>query len=106
METGLNNGVTYLDDALKFVEMGQIKIIVPTPADRKMMELLPIRFGLGESEAVPLCQRNNLTFITHDKKVANHCDRENIACIRLKTLAKLLENAGLLTSSEVDSLLA
>jgi predicted nucleic acid-binding protein len=106
LEAGFRNGVSYLKDVLQLVDEGHLEIITPTPTEKKSMTHLPPKLGLGEAEAIAICHQQKMSFITHDRKAANYCDRTGIVCIRLKALLTRLQNAGLLTTSEVKKILA
>ncbi len=101
LKRGLNKGVKYLADALLMIESNQFKILTPNDDDRQYMTTLPGKFKLGELESVPLCYRLSMTFITDDRKVINHCQRNKIGCIPLEHLLALFQHTNLLTSVEV-----
>ncbi len=105
LEIGLQNGVDYLEDALQLVAAGHLQIITLGEVDRLFMGSLPSKLALGEAEAIALSHRYNMIFITHDRKAINYCKREGIDCIRLTTLLLKLQNAGLLTTSEIERML-
>ena len=106
LEVGLKNGVLYLKDVLQLIEEGHLETIAPTAAEIQFANSLPAKLGRGEAEAIAICHQQRLAFITHDRKAANYCDQVGIVCIRLKSLLAALQNAGLLTTSEVKRILA
>jgi predicted nucleic acid-binding protein len=106
LEAGLRNGVSYLRDVLQRVAEGHLKVVSPTATEKQAVSHLPPKLGRGEAEAIAVCQQRKLSFITHDRKAANYCDRAGIACIRLRALLIALQKAGLLTASEVKKILA
>jgi predicted nucleic acid-binding protein len=106
LEAGLRNGVSYLKDVLQLVDEGHLEIISPTTNEKQAMSQLPPKLGTGEAEAIAVCQQRKMSFITHDRKAANYCDRTGIACTRLQALLLALQNAGFLTDSEVKEILA
>lgn len=85
---------------------GHLEIISPTTTEKLSMSHLPPKLGVGEAEAIAVCQQRKMSFITHDRKAANYCDQTGIACTRLKALLVALQNAGILTASEVKEILA
>jgi predicted nucleic acid-binding protein len=105
LEVGLENGVSYLEDALQLVEAGHLQVIPPDKSDKLFMSKLPPKLGLGEAEAIALCHRRNLAFITRDRKAANYCERAGIGFIRLIDLLKQLESVGLLNAATIDKML-
>jgi predicted nucleic acid-binding protein len=106
LEAGLRNGVSYLKDVLQLVDEGHLEIVSPTTTEKRAVSHLPPKLGVGEAEAIAVCQQRKMAFITHDRKAANYCDRTGIACTRLRALLLALQNAGLLTDSEVKEILA
>lgn len=106
LETGVRNGVSYLKDVLHLMDEGHLEIVNLTTNEKQAIRHLPPKLGVGEAEAIVVCQQRKMSFITHDRKAANYCDRTGIACTRLQALLLALQNAGLLTDSEVKDILA
>ncbi len=101
LKIGFQNGVEYLEDILQFVQTGHLQIILLEKDDKLFMTNLPAKLAIGEAEAIALCHRLNLVFISHDRKAINYCKRAGINYIRLATLLVKFQNAGLLTTSEM-----
>jgi len=89
LEVGLQNGVTYLQTALELIENGDIQIIYPTEEDKLFMDSLPPKLNAGEAEAIALCYRLDLTFVSHDRKAFN----------------EMLKQQNLLTESDIAEML-
>ena len=106
LDVGLRNGVSYLKDVLQLVDEGHLEIVSLTTKEKQAMSHLPPKLGAGEAEAIAVCQQRKMSFVTHDRKAANYCDRTGTACTRLQALLLALQNAGLLTDSEVEEILA
>jgi predicted nucleic acid-binding protein len=106
LQIGIRNGVHYLKDVLQLVEQGHLEIVTPTAVEKQSTSNLPPKLGLGEAEAIAICHRRKMSFITHDRKAANYCDRTGIACTRLRALLMALQNADLLSVSEVKRILS
>ncbi len=101
LEVGLSKRFEYLSQVLNLVDAGQIEVL-PTNHDKQN---LSSKLQAGESEAIPICYKLGLIFITHDRKAINYCDRMGIGCVPLTDLIEELQVAGLLTALEVDKLL-
>lgn len=106
LEAGILRGVEYLIDALQLVKVGKLHILTLTNADKLLIDSLPTKLNLGEAEAIALCSRLKLAFITHDRKAFNYCRRVGIACTRLTTLLDNLEMNNVLTEFEVSQMLS
>ncbi len=105
LEAGLKREVHYLADVLQLVKSGRLQVIRPNKADEQFISKLPPKLGLGEAEAIALCQRCNMVFITRDRKAANYCERSGIGFIRLTDLLEQLKIAGLLGASKIEQML-
>ena len=103
--TGIQQGATYLQAALQLITTGDLQIVYPSKADQQFMYSLPAKLAAGEAEAIALCHRLNLVFISHDRKAMNYCERAGIASIKLGLLLPRLQTAGLLTEAEVAQML-
>ncbi|MCB0125343.1 MAG: hypothetical protein KDE58_23980 [Caldilineaceae bacterium] len=105
LETGVRLDASYLQDALRLIEDGDIQIIQPTKADRQFIHSLPAKLAAGEAEAIALCYRLNLVFISHDRKAINYCERSGISSIKFEVFANRLMAARLLTESEIAQMI-
>lgn len=105
LETGVQHGAVYLQKALQLIEDGDIQIIRPTKADQQFIKSLPAKLAAGEAEAIALCHRLNLVFISHDRKAINYCERTGITSVKFEVLVNRLKVAGLLTESEIEEML-
>ena len=105
LEAGLESGVSYLAEALQLIEAGHLQVIHPNQTDTHFMSQLPAKLGLGEGEAIALCHRQNLAFITRDRKAANYCERAGIGFIRLADLLQRFEEVGVLARATIDKML-
>lgn len=104
LETGLDNGVKYLVDALRLLHAGKLQVMPLNEIDRQFMRTLPNKLADGEAEAIALCRRVNLTLISHDRKAINYCQREGINAIRLISLVEQLKKVSLLTEAEIQTM--
>ncbi len=105
LTAGYGKGVSYLADVLELVNSGQIQISQMLQADQLFIASVPARLAAGEAEAIALCHRLHLVFITHDRKAINYCERVGIPAIRLVSLLGRLEKAGLISRDEVRKML-
>ncbi|MCE7982833.1 MAG: hypothetical protein DYG89_16750 [Caldilinea sp. CFX5] len=102
---GVQNGATYLEAALQLITTGDLQIVYPSKADQQFTYSLPAKLAAGEAEAIALCYRLNLVFISHDRKATNYCERAGIASIKLDVLLNRLQTAGLLTEADITKML-
>ncbi len=105
LEVGIQNDVFYLKAALKLIRLGHLQVIRPKEVDRQFISNLPAKLASGEAEAIALCHRHNMVFVTYDRKAINYCDRAGISCIPLTDLLAEFQDAGLLTTSEIQRML-
>jgi len=106
LEVGIERGIEYLKDVIMLVKVGKLHILALNHADKLLIESLPTKLNLGEAEAIALCSRLSLAFITHDGKAFNYCKRMGIACTRLTTLLDSLKAVNVLTEAEIDEMLS
>jgi predicted nucleic acid-binding protein len=102
---GHQSGATHLQAALQLVTAGDLQIIYPSKADQQFIYSLPAKLAAGEAEAIALCYRLNLVFISQDRKAINFCERAGIASIKLGILLNRLQTVGLLTEAEITKML-
>lgn len=106
LEAGAQHGASFLQDALLLIENEDIQIIHPTKADQQFIHSLPAKLAAGEAEAIALCHRLNLVFISHDRKAINYCERTGISSVKFVALVNRLSARELLTESEVAEMLS
>ncbi len=102
LETGLDNGVNHLVGAVQLIRTGKLPVMLLTQIDRQFMCALPSKLGDGEAQAIALCRRANLTFVSHNGRAIDYCKHEGISSIRLTNLVKQLKKAGLLSEDEIQ----
>jgi len=105
LEVGVAIGVSYLEPILTLVERKELQVLDLQPEDRQYGATAPRKLGVGEVEGIALCQRLGMTFVTHDRKAANFCERAGVKCLHFHTLVVALEQRGLLTSQEAQQAL-
>ena len=106
LEVGLRHGVSYLLKALQLLKTGELQLITPTPAESRGVKKWPSKLGLGEIEAISLCRKRNLVFISHDTRAIKYGEWLGIECIPLTDLLEEFVNMGLLTTLDMDNILA
>lgn len=106
LEVGLRHGVSYLTGALELLKTGELQLITPTLAERGGIKKWPSKLGEGEIEAISLCRKRNLVFISHDTRAIKYGQWLGIECIPLTDLLEELVNMGWLTTSDRDHILS
>lgn len=101
---GIQRGVDYLNNALTLSENNTLQTLTPTEIDGQLVKRFPNKLGQGEAEAIAICRRLGMVFITHDRKAINYCDRIGVDCIPLTDLLEEFESAGVLTMTEIAAM--
>jgi predicted nucleic acid-binding protein len=102
---GLAYGVSYLAEVIRLVERGKLKVLEITEQDRRQVASLPPSFGPGEKEATVLCLREKASLLSNEKRVVNYCLRNDITCLNLKALLRLLWKDGLVSKAKVKTMM-
>lgn len=103
---GIDGGITYLATVATLVEQGEVRVLALEQADQEFVASVPRKLARGEAEGIALCRRLDMTFITHDRKAANYCERAGVPCLHVRTLVEALHGRGLLTDAELQQALA
>lgn len=101
---GIQRGVDYLNNVLTLSENGTLQTLAPTETDSQLVKRFPNKLGQGEAEAIVICRRLGMVFITHDRKAINYCDHAGVDCIPLTDLLAEFESAGVLTVTEIAAI--
>ncbi len=104
LQAGLRNGAIYIEKPLYHIDTGDIQVVHLTDADRLFVHALPEKLGAGEAEAIALCNRLRLIFISHDRKAINYCVRVGIPSIKFVVLVERLRQASLLSEAEINEM--
>lgn len=104
IETGVQREVYHLNHVLALINNGDVQMLAPTGTNSQIVKRLPNKLGQGEAEAIAICRRLGLIFITHDRKAINYCERTGVNCIPLTDLVAEFESAGALTEAEVAAI--
>ena len=68
----IEQGCTWLVQAPELIKNGRLQLAVPTSAQILGAESLPDSLGLGEREAIALCQAHGWAFLTNDRRARNY----------------------------------
>ncbi|MFZ1267670.1 MAG: hypothetical protein WBV59_04770 [Anaerolineae bacterium] len=106
IEAGLARHVRHLQSVLDMMTQGLIGVLDLTPEDQVRLHLLPPSFGLGEREAVALCQRLNAVLLCNDHQVLQYCAHQSIPTLDLPTLLRLLWLKDIVSQAKVRTMIA
>ena len=70
LQAGLARGVTYLQDVLDLIPMGQVQLLDLNESDLESMTSLPEALGAGEREAIALCLRQSYAALQRSQSCA------------------------------------
>jgi predicted nucleic acid-binding protein len=105
LQAGLARGVTYLQDVLDLIPMGQVQLLDLNESDLERMTSLPQALGPGECEAIALCLRHEATLLCNDRRVVQYCDAQGIVCLDLASLLRKLWTEDIATRAKVKTLI-
>ena len=105
LQTGLARGVTYLQDVLDLISMGQVQLLDLNESDLECMTSLPEALGPGEREAIALCLRHGATLLCNDRSVVRYCDAQGILCLDFPSLLRKLWTEGVATRAKVKTMI-
>lgn len=105
LRAGLVRGVTYLQDILDLIPMGQVQLLDLDESDLECVTLLPEALGPGEREAIALCLRHGTTLLCNDRRVVRYCDAQGILCLDLASLLRKLWTEGFATKAKVKTMI-
>lgn len=105
LRAGLARGVTYLQNVLDLIPMGQVQLLDLNESDLECMTSLPKALGPGEREAIALCLRHGATLLCSDRRVVRYCDAQGILYLDLASLLRMLWTEGVATRAKVKTLI-
>ncbi len=103
---GLEYGVSYLAEVTHLLKTGKICVLELAEQDHQRIASLPRSFGSGEKEAIAICLRQKATLLCNERRVVNYCRHNNIICLNLKALLRLLWKDGVVSKAKVKTMMA
>lgn len=88
-------GCTWLVRVPALVKSGRLQLSAPRPAEILAAEALPDSLGLGEREAIALCQAQGWAFLTNDRRARNYCKEVGVEAFDLAGLLRALWTSGI-----------
>jgi len=98
-------GCGWLDQVPVHCESGQLQLVAANPAEVLAAEALPDSLGLGEREAIALCQSRGWSFVTNDRRARNYCREVGVAVMDLAGPPRALWTTGVRPKKFVRGLL-
>jgi predicted nucleic acid-binding protein len=105
LQAGLARSVTYLQNVLDLIPMGQVQLLDLDESDLECMTSLPEALGPGEREAIALGLRHGAMLLCNDLRVVRYCDAQGILCLDLASLLRMLWTKGVATRAKVKTMI-
>jgi predicted nucleic acid-binding protein len=94
VQEALNQGCGWLVQVPRLVKAGRLQLVAATPVEVLAAEGPPDSLGLGEREAIALCQSRGWSFITNDRRARNYCREAGVEAFDLAGLLRALWTTG------------
>jgi predicted nucleic acid-binding protein len=100
----IGQGCAWLHQIPGLTRTGSLSLISPTTAEVLAAEALPDSLGLGEREAIALCEAHSWTFLTNDHRARNYCRQIGVEVFDLPGLLHGLWITGIRRKGYVRNL--
>jgi predicted nucleic acid-binding protein len=94
VQEAVTQGCGWLAQVPGLVKSGRLQLATATPAEVLAAEELPDSLGLGEREAIALCQSRGWSFVTNDRRARNYCREAGVEVFDLAGLLRALWTTG------------
>jgi predicted nucleic acid-binding protein len=105
IQEAITQGCGWLDQVPGLVKNGRLQLATATPTEVLAAEGLPDSLGLGEREAIALCQSRGWSFITNDRRARNYCRETGVQAFDLAGLLRALWTTGVRSKKVVRQML-
>ena len=104
LELGVRRG--HLTNAvLESALSSSVRSVEMTADDVQRIQRMPTAFGAGEQQAVALAMRLSLPLLSNDRRVVTYCRGQQVVCLDLPTVLRLLWWRGTASQDEVRRLM-
>ena len=73
--------------------------------DQQHIQRMPTTFGSGEQQAVALAMRLSVPLLSNDRRVVTYSRQQQVLCLDLPTLLRLIWRSGTASQDEVRALM-
>jgi predicted nucleic acid-binding protein len=102
----VERGRSYLEVLTTAMAAGEIPVLELTEAEHTLVTTLPRKLGMGECEAIALCQERQLPLLTNDRRAVRYCQTNGIDVVDLPTVLRLFWTRQVATRSEVEQIIS
>jgi predicted nucleic acid-binding protein len=106
LRIAVERGRTYLEVLTTAIAAGEIPVLELTEAEHALVTTLPRKLGMGECEAIALCQQRQIPLLTNDRRAVRYCQTNGIDMVDLPTVLRLFWTRQVATRSEVEQIIS
>ena len=88
------------------IAAGEIPVLELTEAEHTLATTLPRKLGIGECEAIALCQQRQLPLLSNDRRAVRYCQTNGIDVVDLPTVLRLFWTRRVTTRSDVEQIIS
>lgn len=104
LELGVRRG-HLTNDVLQAALSASVRPVTMTADDAQRIQHMPMAFGAGEQQAVALAMRLSLPLLSNDRRVVTYSRGQQVVCLDLPTVLRLLWRTGTVSRDEVQGLM-
>jgi len=105
LRIAVERGRIYLEVLITAIVAGEIQVLELTEAEHALVTTLPRKLGMGECEAIALCQERQIPLLTNDRRAVRYCQTNGIDVVDLPTVLRLFWTRHVATRSEVEQII-
>lgn len=98
---GVHQGLSFLEELVKFIESGHLRLEALTPDEILARHRLPATLGEGEAESIVLCQNRGWTLLTNDRRARHYAESVGVTVYDLRGLLRALWRYGIRSKKQV-----
>jgi predicted nucleic acid-binding protein len=102
----VERGRIYLEVVTTAIVVGEIPVLELTEAERALVTTLPRKLGLGECQAIALCQQRHRPLLSNDRRAVRYCQTNGIDVVDLPTVLRLFWTRQITTRTEVEQIIS
>src|SRR5215212_6218432 len=106
LRIAVERGRIYLEVLTTVITAGEISVLELTEVEHTLATALPRKLGLGECEAIALCQQRHLPLLCNDRRAVRYCQTNGIDAIDLPTVLRLFWTRQVATRTQVEQMIS
>jgi predicted nucleic acid-binding protein len=106
LRVAVERGRSYLEVLTTAIAVGNISVLELTEVEHTLATTLPRKLGMGECEAIALCQQRQLPLLTNDRRAVRYCQTKGIDVVDLPTVLRLFWTRQVITRIEVEQIIS